>query len=64
MHIKRQSYVLIKVGTIIDGNGGEPILNGAILIKDGLILAVGKTEDIVSPDGANVEIYDLSLIHI
>ena len=58
MHIKRQSYVLIKVGTIIDGNGGKPILNGAILIKDGLILAVGNAEDIVSPDGASVEIYD------
>src|SRR5690625_1026008 len=34
-------YVLIKNGTIIDGNGGDPVQKGAVLLKDNKIAAVG-----------------------
>jgi imidazolonepropionase-like amidohydrolase len=43
-------YSLIHNGTLIDGNGGEPLLNAAILIKDGEIIAVGKESLISLPD--------------
>lgn len=43
-------YSLIYNGTLIDGTGGEPLLNAAILIKDNEIVAVGKEESISIPD--------------
>lgn len=43
-------YSLIYNGTLIDGNGGEPLLNAAILIKDDKIVAVGEENSISLPD--------------
>ena len=43
---------IIRNGTLIDGNGGEPIANGAVLVEDGQITAVGKEGTIRVPDGA------------
>lgn len=45
---------LIKNGTIIDGNGGEPIENGAVLLKENKIVAVGKASDISEVTDAEV----------
>jgi imidazolonepropionase-like amidohydrolase len=39
-------------GRIIDGTGGPPIDNGALLVRDGRIEAVGPAESISIPDGA------------
>ena len=43
------SYTLIHNGTLIDGNGGNPIKNGALLIKDNRIYAVGHKSEIQLP---------------
>ncbi|MBY7144317.1 amidohydrolase family protein [Virgibacillus sp. NKC19-3] len=40
------TYTLVKNGTLIDGNGGEPIRDAAVLLKDDQIEAVGKLSDI------------------
>ncbi|MGI5816621.1 MAG: amidohydrolase family protein [Armatimonadota bacterium] len=41
-------------GTIIDATGGEPISDGTILIRDGRIEAVGESDAIEVPAGAEV----------
>ena len=50
-------YSLIHNGTLIDGNGGEPVPNTAVLLKDNLIQAVGKKLDVALPD-ADIEMID------
>ncbi|MFK7803232.1 MAG: amidohydrolase family protein, partial [Anaerolineae bacterium] len=44
------STTLIHNGTVIDGNGGAPITDGAVLIKDNSIRAVGRKADIPLPN--------------
>lgn len=44
------SYILINNGTLINGTGGTPIKNAAVLIDDNLIVAVGPEESIKIPD--------------
>ena len=41
---------LIHNGTIIDGNGGDPIQDGAVLIKGNRIADIGRKADITLPD--------------
>jgi len=43
------SYTLIKNGTLINGNGGNPIKNAAVLIKNDKILAAGSEKTIEIP---------------
>ncbi|MCP4362750.1 MAG: amidohydrolase family protein [Chloroflexi bacterium] len=43
-------YTLVHNGTLIDGYGRDPIQNGAVLVKDNQIQAVGKKLDIPLPD--------------
>ena len=45
---------IIRNGTLIDGNGGEPIVGGALLIEGERIIAVGKEGSFAVPDGATV----------
>lgn len=40
--------------TIIDGNGGTPLVNGAVIIENDKIVAVGKAENITAPAGAEI----------
>ncbi|MEM7113330.1 MAG: amidohydrolase family protein [Chloroflexota bacterium] len=51
------SYTLIHNGTLIDGNGGEPIQDGAVLIHEGQIRENGRKSDITLPDA------DITLIN-
>lgn len=44
-------YFLIHNGTLIDGNGGEPVENAAVLIKDRTILDIGDEDSVKVPDG-------------
>ncbi len=44
-------YLLIHNGTLIDGNGKNPIENGAVLIQDREILDCGDEKSINLPDG-------------
>jgi imidazolonepropionase-like amidohydrolase len=51
------SYTLISNGTLINGNGGNPIENAAVLIKNHLIVSAGLEKSIKIPD-AEVNIID------
>jgi imidazolonepropionase-like amidohydrolase len=46
------AHTLIHNGTVIDGNGGPPISNGAVLVEDNRIVAVDRAGRIDHPDGA------------
>jgi imidazolonepropionase-like amidohydrolase len=50
------SYSLLRNGTLIDGLGGEPVANAAVLIKDNKIVAVGPISSIQLPDEPITEI--------
>ena len=45
-------YTVIHNATIIDGSGGEPLADGALLIRDDRIAAVGPARDIQPPGDA------------
>ena len=45
------AYKFIHNGTVIDGNGGTPIPDAAVLIRDNKIRAVGRKADISLPAG-------------
>jgi imidazolonepropionase-like amidohydrolase len=45
------SVTIIKNGRLIDGNGGEPIVNGALAFEGEKIVFVGREEDLPSFDG-------------
>lgn len=44
------SYTLVRNGTLIDGNGGKPLPNAAVLIEDNKIRAVGTASSISLPN--------------
>jgi imidazolonepropionase-like amidohydrolase len=46
------AHTLIYNGTVIDGNGGPPISNGAVLVEDNRIVAVDRAGRLGQPDGA------------
>ncbi|MBW7885549.1 MAG: amidohydrolase family protein [Caldilineaceae bacterium] len=46
------AYLLIQNGTVIDGNGGAPLRDGAVLIQDNMIRAVGRRAEIQPPGDA------------
>ena len=51
------SHVLIRNGTLIDGNGGSPIRDGAVLIEDNRIAAAGSLTQLppAPPDATVVD---------
>ena len=53
-----QVFKLIKAGRLIDGRGGPPIPDGAVLIRGDQIIAAGPVGEVVAPEGATVETYD------
>ena len=53
-----QEFKLIKAGRLIDGLGGRPIENAAVLVEGSMIRAVGPSKDVTAPDGAQAEVYD------
>ena len=48
------SALAIVGATIIDGNGGPPLVNGSLLIEGDRITAVGASGAVTVPDGARV----------
>ena len=42
-------YTLIHNGTLIDGNGGPPVADAALLVQDNVIRAVGRKAEITLP---------------
>ncbi len=47
-------YTAFTGATIIDGNGGEPIQNGILLIQNGKIISVGTREEVILPENTTV----------
>jgi imidazolonepropionase-like amidohydrolase len=45
-------YTLIHNGTLIDGNGGNPIQNAAVLVEDNRIRSVGAMQSITLPESS------------
>lgn len=52
------SFKLLKAGNLIDGMGGPPVKDGAVLVQGSKIIAVGRAADIVAPEGAQAEVFD------
>ena len=50
------AFTLIRNGTLIDGNGGNPIPGGAVLIEDNMIRAVGPSLSLALPNAPITEI--------
>ncbi|MBI1257794.1 MAG: amidohydrolase family protein [Chloroflexi bacterium] len=50
------AYTLVRNGTLIDGNGGTPIKNAAVLIEDNKIRAVGTADSIRLPNAQFAEL--------
>ncbi len=50
------SQMIIRNGTLIDGTGGEPIPNAAVLLEDNRICAVGSTAVVGMPTGELTEL--------
>jgi imidazolonepropionase-like amidohydrolase len=46
------AYTLIHNGTLIDGSGGAPVRDAAVLIEDNHIVAAGTTHSVPRPEGA------------
>jgi imidazolonepropionase-like amidohydrolase len=51
-------YTLIRARLLIDGVADAPLDRGAVLVENGRIVAVGRQEDVVPPEGPGVEILD------
>src|SRR4051812_12642956 len=49
---QQQQTIVIQGGTLIDGNGGAPVLNTVIVIQGNRIAAVGRAGQVQAPAGA------------
>lgn len=58
MSLTNGAFTLIKGGQLLDGTGAPPIVDGAVLFKDGKIVAVGNDKDILPSDGAPVDTFN------
>ena len=52
--VQAQKVTALVGGTLIDGYGNEPLQNSVVLIEGDRIMAVGTTETLEVPDGAEV----------
>lgn len=46
--------VVLKGGRIFDGNGGPPLQDGVVVVRDGIIQAVGSGGQVQAPPGATI----------
>lgn len=46
--------LVFKVGTLIDGTGGQPLRNAVVVVNDGRIAAVGHEGDVKQPADAEI----------
>lgn len=49
-----KDYIAFTGATLIDGNGGEPILEGVLLVLNGRVAGIGKKDEVTVPDGATI----------
>ena len=55
---RTDSYTLVRAGGLIDGQGGPPIPNGAVLLRGSVIEAVGRQGNLAGPEGAYTQVLD------
>lgn len=48
------SVIAIVGGTLIDGNGGQPVANATVVVREGRIVAAGSGTTVATPRGARV----------
>ncbi len=58
MQGKNEGYKLVRAGLLIDGKGGPPAQEGAVLTKGSKIVAVGPAREVAAPENAPVETFD------
>ena len=51
-------FTLIKAARLLDGAGGRPVEDAAVLVEGETIRAVGRRADIAAPEGAPAEVLD------
>jgi imidazolonepropionase-like amidohydrolase len=49
-----ENALVVRNGTVIDGTGGPPIVDGLVVVKDQRIVAVGEAVDFNVPEGVTV----------
>ncbi|MGD8306111.1 MAG: amidohydrolase family protein [Ignavibacteria bacterium] len=47
-------YICLQGGTLIDGNGGTPIPDATVIIKDSLIIYAGSSSSAIIPDSSTI----------
>lgn len=52
MNAQEQPALVIRGGTLIDGNGGAPVQNAVVVIQSNRIIAVGQAGEVDIPNGA------------
>lgn len=50
----RSSFTLLKAARLWDGTGAPAVRNGAVLLRDGLIVSIGAGTRVRAPDGGTV----------
>ena len=55
---QQADFQLIKAKYLVDGKGGPPVENGAVLLDGNSIVAVGPQHTVVAPEGASVELHE------
>lgn len=58
MQDRTKGFKLIKGARLIDGLGGPPVEDGAILVNGSRIVAVGAAREVKAPEGAEAETFD------
>ena len=49
-----QNVLVIRGGTLVDGNGGAPVANSVIVVTGNRITAVGRAGNVQVPAGAKI----------
>ena len=58
MQSRTDEFKLIRASVLIDGKGGLPMQEGAVLISGSKIVAVGPAREVAAPENAPVETFD------
>ena len=54
---KHDSFTLLQADRLFDGSGSKPLESAAVLIKNGVIAAIGRQAEVRAPDGAHVTVH-------
>ncbi len=60
MDVPVEPYQLILAGRLIDGLGGPPVPDGAVLVRGSRVVASGPRKRVAAPEGAPLLVHDFS----